>query len=144
MHKRAIGYDAQLAAWLEKRVPHFTAAPGTRCLGIVRGQRLLAVVAYSNFSEPGEVWAGDVEMSAAADSPRWWSRSVGRDVFSIPFRQFGVGRVTARVRKRDRRTRRFVEGVGFRLEGVMRHALRTDDVCVYGMTRRDWENSNYV
>ncbi len=143
MYRLALGFDAELSQWLQKRIPHFSASPETRCVGVVRGKSLVGVVAYSNFSQPGEIWAGDVEMSCAADSPRWWSREVGRAMFKIPFEQFGCERVTARVRKKDKRTRRFVEGIGFKLEGIMRRALKNDDICVYGFLRRDWENSVY-
>ena len=67
-----------------------------------------------------------------------------RDVKQNPVILIGVQcPVTARVRKKDKRTRRFVEGIGFKLEGIMRRALKNDDICVYGFLRRDWENSVY-
>lgn len=48
-------------------------------------------------------------------------------------------RVTAEIAKRNRKARRFVEHVGFRLEGTLRHGWHdgTDDMCIYGLTAED-------
>ena len=144
MYRLALEYDKPLCEWLKQRVPHFYPSDGVKCVGVIRGGKLVAAVAYSGYFAGNDHWSPDVEMTAAADSPRWWSRSVGRDLLGIPFRQFGCERVTLRVRKKDKRTRRFVEGIGFKLEGIIRRALRSDDACLYGLTRRDWERGKYV
>lgn len=144
MHRLALGFDAELSKWLRRRVPHFYPSEGVKCVGVIRNNKLVAAVAYSGFFPGNEHWSPDVEMTAAADTPRWWSRSVGADLLGIPFRQFGCERVTLRVRKKDKRTRRFVEGIGFKLEGILRRALRSDDACLYGLTKADWERGKYV
>lgn len=135
--------DPRLLEWLALKIPQFQPGEGCRAVGVVRGGELVGVVAYSNFLAPSEVWSGDCELSCAASHPRWFSRQVGEILLGIPFKQFGVGRLTLRVAKRNKRARRFVEGIGFKQEGVMRHALRRDDVILYGLTRRDWENGKY-
>ena len=144
MHRLALGFDAELSKWLRQRVPHFCPSDGVKCVGVIQDNKLVGAVAYSGFFPGNEHWSPDVEMTAAADTPRWWSRAVGRDLLGIPFRQFGCERITLRVRKKDRRTRRFVEGIGFKLEGILRRALRSDDACLYGLTKTDWERGKYV
>jgi RimJ/RimL family protein N-acetyltransferase len=52
------------------------------------------------------------------------------------FRKEGMKRLTAEIAKKNKRARRFVEHVGFRLEGTLRHGwhVGNDDMCIYGMT----------
>lgn len=138
-------YDSpKVMAWLQAQIPQFVPGEGARAVGVVRGDKLLGAVAYSNYLAPSEHWSGDVEMSCAAESPRWFSRQVGEVLLGIPFRQLRVGRISLRIAKRNKRARRFVEGLGFKQEGVMRHALARGDVVLYGMTLEDFERSNYV
>ena len=48
-------------------------------------------------------------------------------------------RLTAEIAKRNKKARRFVEHVGFRLEGTLRHGWHdgADDMCIYGLTAKD-------
>lgn len=55
-------------------------------------------------------------------------------VFTWIFAQ-GFKRITAKVAKKNKRSRKITEGMGFRLEGTLKYALDgTQDMCVYGMT----------
>lgn len=61
-----------------------------------------------------------------------------RTMFSVPFEAVGLARLTCLVAKKNKRSRRFVERLGFTLEGAMKRGFdghRT--ACIYGMTRED-------
>lgn len=52
------------------------------------------------------------------------------------FRLQKMKRLTAEIAKRNKRARKFVEHVGFRLEGTLRYGWHdgNDDMCIYGLT----------
>lgn len=94
------------------------------------GEKPQAVVMYHNYRGEG------IEVSMAAVTPKWAKRDDIRACLAYPFHQLQVRRVTALVDKRNRRARRFLEGIGFILEGSLKDALPDGDMCLYGMTRR--------
>lgn len=92
--------------------------------------RVLAVVFYSHFN------GADVQMHITSRDPRWCSRGTLRGFFHYPFEQLRVRRVTAIIRKKNRRARRMNERLGFTLEGVHPQCYPDGATAVsYGMTR---------
>ena len=68
----------------------------------------------------------------------------------LPFDQWGCNRITAVVDKHFTHSRRLVEGVGFKLEGVVRKVLPGDwkypsgrDAVIYGLLRQDFEEGRF-
>ncbi len=77
----------------------------------------------------------DVELTIFLDTPQALSRNLLHQLFTWAFEQQGFKRLTAHVSKRNKRSRRFVEGLGFKLEGVKKLGFHDGaDECVYGMT----------
>ena len=78
----------------------------------------------------------DGKLSIYANDPRFLTPAMVSDLCRFVFVEAKFLRVTAETAKRNKRARRFVEGMGFRLEGTMRHGWHdgTDDMCIYGMT----------
>jgi RimJ/RimL family protein N-acetyltransferase len=67
-----------------------------------------------------------------------WTRGFLREAFRYPFLQLGAGRLTARIHAGNSASRKFVEALGFKLEGIIRETLADGaDLCVYGMLRRE-------
>jgi len=62
----------------------------------------------------------------AADDPRWAMPGTLRALFAYPFQTLRVKRMTCMVDEPNVRCRRFLEGCGFKLEGV--HPLAFDGV----------------
>jgi L-amino acid N-acyltransferase YncA len=92
------------------------------------------VVAFDNYR--GE--AG-LELSIASDNPRWATRQTIATLLMYPFGQLNCRRVTAFVLKGNKRSRRFVEGIGFKLEGKLRDAGKNNEpMLVFGLTKRDF------
>jgi hypothetical protein len=78
----------------------------------------------------------DCEITMAADTPKWAQRNVLRVVFEYIFYRMKCVRCTCSVAKRKGtgRTRRFLVGMGFALEGSLRRAYDGEyDALVYGL-----------
>ncbi|MCG8435497.1 MAG: GNAT family N-acetyltransferase [Gammaproteobacteria bacterium] len=93
--------------------------------------KIAAVVIYSHFQKP------DVTVHVASDNPHWATPGRVKKAFGYPFTQ-GYKRITAFIEKRNKRARKFAEGIGFVYEGNKRNARENDDLIMYGMTLKDW------
>jgi RimJ/RimL family protein N-acetyltransferase len=125
-----LGKDEIVIPWIVEKIPHADNFTNATSIGIARDDKLIGGVLYSNFRDR------DLEMSAAGDG-NWLNRSSLYAIFSYPFLQLGCARVTAIVPKRNKPTRKFIEKVGWKLEGTHRHAFPNDDACSYGMLKND-------
>jgi RimJ/RimL family protein N-acetyltransferase len=132
-YPKSIPENDGLKAWIEQRVPEYKSGASTVCVAVERGGKLVAAVAWDG-------WRGaSIEVTIAADDPRWISRQTVTSLLAYPFVQLKCQRVTSFVRKGNKRARRLNDGLGFKLEGRLRdagHNLET--VLVYGLTRRDY------
>ncbi len=121
------GYDKVLGEWVAKRVEMKLDNMYTT-IGVMQGGNIAAVCLYRNYRDH------DIEMVFAADTPRWATKGNIAAFFRYPFVQLGCKRVTALVSRHNKRSRRMVEGLGFKHEGTMRKAFdgKVDLVC-YGL-----------
>lgn len=126
-----------LCAWAESKITGAKFA-NYQTIGVLRDGKIAAVAVYHEYRHPS------IEMSFAADSPRWATRQVIYTLMAYPFDQLEVRRVTAITRKKNRKIRRLIEGIGFKLEGTLRFAYDkpNDDACVYGFFRENLEKLN--
>jgi hypothetical protein len=130
-----------LAAWAAARIPHVGADGFGPCwaVGVVRGDAMAAVVVLHDF-QPS---LGTVQLSAAADSPRWATRQVVGAILGAAF----LGRLGAPVRRvwtatpsTNERAVRFNLGVGFVREAVLReHYAPKVHAVICGMMAREWQ-----
>lgn len=126
------GADHVVRTFVAARVPGEPDFGAGTALGVVRRGKLVAGVVYHSYR------GHDIEVSCAADDPRWAARRALRRLFSYPFRQLGCARITALTGDANLRTQRFLEGLGFRREGF--HPLALDgreDLVSYGMRSDD-------
>ena len=121
------GCDAALGRWVGEHLA-IDLGPGA-AIGVADGDRLLAAVYYNGFRWPS------IEMSVYANSPRWLNRRVAHWCFAYPFRQLRCRRAGASCAAGNRRTRKLLEGLGFKLEGVARQAWPEGDACTWGQAR---------
>lgn len=118
----------QIADLIRTHLSDIEAIERHQAIAVVNGQEVEAVILYGDYTRD------DIRMHIASSSPRWCQRGILRALFDFPFGQLRVGRVTAIIQKSNRKARRFVERIGFRLEGVHpRDGGPT--LCSYGMTR---------
>jgi RimJ/RimL family protein N-acetyltransferase len=125
-----------LIEWASQRMPYRIDWGPSQAIGVAEGQRISAVVVYSRHEQMPH--GNMVEMSIAADSPIWCRRGVLRALFHYPFVQLACVRVNARIGRKNKRARRLVEGLGFKLEGMGRRAYDgRQDAAIYSMLRNE-------
>lgn len=105
-------------------------------IGLVRGGGLVAGVLYNNF-EAGNVCAH----IGAIPGGHWLTPSFLHAMFAYPFEQMGKRRITGLVARKNRKARRFIEKLGFKVEGTLAHYYERDDMIVYGLLR---ENCQFI
>jgi RimJ/RimL family protein N-acetyltransferase len=101
-------------------------------IGVARNSQLIAGIVYSEYRDDG-----DIRITIASSSPLWATRQNIRSLLHYPFIQLGCRRVTTITPKHLRRARKFLTGIGFKLEGVMREAVDGRDACIYGMLKHE-------
>jgi RimJ/RimL family protein N-acetyltransferase len=117
--------------WLSDRLGMDMVGPDRKAVGVLRGNELVAVVAWSNF-----VWP-DIHVHMASTTPRWCTRSHVREILYYPFVQLQCKRVTALTEATNQRARAFLCHLGFRQEGIHPDACPNGDVVSLGLLARD-------
>lgn len=125
-----LGQDDLVIPWIIERIPHTSFFDDATSIGVERDGELIGGVLYSNYRDR------DIEMSAAGEG-NWLNRANLYAFFAYPFLQLGCARVTAIVPKRNKDVRKFIEKVGWVIEGRHRHAFPNDDAISYGMLKND-------
>ena len=127
------GEDERIARWVHAQIPHMPAGFGeAKALGVVDASlSILGGVVFHEYR------GNDIQMSCAAVSRRWLNRQFLFAIFYYPFITLGCERVTSFVPANNKHTRRFLEGLGFIQEGIMRRGFIEDDCAIYGMLRSE-------
>ncbi len=116
---------AELAAWAAARIPHVGADGFGPCwaVGVARGDALAAVVVFHDY-QPGH---GTVQLSCAAETPRWASREVVGAILGFAFNGawWSVRKVWTATPSTNERAIRFNKGIGLKQEGILRHHYAT-------------------
>lgn len=107
--------------------------PLFQCLGFGRDDKLLCVVVVYHVTEDNAF------VAFASDSPRWASKENIAALGDWVFNQMGKSRVTATVKKGNKRARKFDEGIGFKVEGKLRRAVDGKDMMIYGLLKDEHE-----
>lgn len=112
--------DQEVADWVAQRIPHLR-GPGfgaCRAIGVISDQgEMLAGVVYHDFQAAYET----IQLSMAADSPRWAKRGVIRGLLHYPFEQVGIHKLWTATPHTNTRAIKFNKGVGFKQEAVLAH-----------------------
>ncbi|HEX4571513.1 MAG TPA: GNAT family protein [Dongiaceae bacterium] len=125
--------DEQLAAWIGGQIG-VAFSPPYVCIGIVRGETLVAAVLYNDFQPP------NIQMTIASITPRWASRQVIARLLAYPFLELQCLRVSAVTRATNEDARRFLARLGFHQEGHHPLLFPDDDGVSYGLMRSDAEH----
>lgn len=107
--------------------------PLFQTLGFSREGEMLCVFVAYQFSHP------NIFMSFASKNPRWASKENIRALGIWIFHDLNCNRVTTLTQKKNRRSRKFQEGMGFKHEGKLRNASDEGDIIIYGLTQTDHE-----
>jgi hypothetical protein len=115
-----------VAAMVAARIPNVSFGEYT-ALGVVRRGKLVGGVVYHNYVKH------DIQVSIAIDGSLFmpW-----RALFSYPFNQLGCRRITAMIGRKNKKSRKICEALGFKLEGVHLKGLDgQQDVMSYGLLK---------
>lgn len=108
-------------------------------LGVVRDGKILGAVLFHNWQPD----YGTIELSAAADSPRWLSRKTINEVFRLCFEQFDCQQVYSRMAADNIRAAKIYDFLGFKRITLpnMRGAGRDEFLML--LTRQEWREVYY-
>lgn len=102
------GADKEVAEWVSRRVPGYTATPDARALGIIRSNKLVAGVTYENFN------GVNVECAiASVPGSNWATRRTLHAIFDFPFNQLGCRAITILVASTNLISLNLVTKMGF-------------------------------
>ncbi|MGE0757077.1 MAG: GNAT family N-acetyltransferase [Pirellulaceae bacterium] len=129
-----------VAEWVTARVENFDGPRGSyQSLGVVDKDRLIAGAVYTDYRERTNLF-----VTFAADSPRWATRGNIYTILGWPFDQLGCERLSALVVKKNKRSRKLLEGLGFVLEGTHPGWFGPGTVaCSYGLLRQQFMTGRF-
>jgi RimJ/RimL family protein N-acetyltransferase len=133
--RRFLVGDDRLLDWIADRIPGTDASHWkglARAVGVVIDGEIVAAMAVGGWER------GNVEISFAADSPKWATRDTIRRMMAWPFVQLDCHRVTTRISENNHRAIRFNEGIGFKREGIIREGWgQGEDAILFGLLRSE-------
>jgi RimJ/RimL family protein N-acetyltransferase len=135
---RVLYHDDKRVADFVRDLVGLSKGPGWEhyvALGVVNESGgLLAGVVFHNY----RALAGDIEITAAAWTPRWCTPETLRRIVAYPYHELKCARCTARTGEHNVRAIKFLEGLGFRLEGVARKGFDANhNMLIYGVLRAE-------
>lgn len=133
------GADPEIIEWVSRRIDGYDGFENAVAIGVVRQGKIICGVVYHNYRQSGP----SIEISFAADDPRWATKTNIHHLLAYPFEQLGCERVTGLVLEDNKTAIKFDEGVGFEQEGRIRRAHQGKDILIYGLLREDFFNGKY-
>lgn len=116
--------------WARERIPKLEAWMGeAKSLAAMEDDRILGVVVYDAFT------SFECCMHIVIEDRRCVNRRILKQVFSYPFKQLGLRRVTGLVPESNVAALAFDLRLGFRHEGRKLHGAGDEDEIILGMTR---------
>ena len=130
-------FDEVLARWVLERVNVTRSLmPGSYyAIGVHSKGEIVAGALYTDYVKLGT--GGKIEISFAASTPRWAHKSIILALLHYPFEQLKCHVVVATVRRKNKRSRRFVEWLGFTERGIIPNWPYDEDTVIYALRRED-------
>lgn len=134
------GENERVGQWVNRRCGVCHRPYGNfQAIGILNNETLVGGLCF--FDEQ----VRDISVAMALDSPLSAMRGRIADVMAYPFIQLEKPRVSAQIAVSNKRSRKFVEGMGFVLEGIKRQAANDgEDLAVYGLLREDFKFKEWI
>lgn len=131
-----------VAAWVADQIPHVSGfAPPYRTAAVFdRGHRLIAGVVFHDWIKE----AGTMQLSMAAISPKWATRSVLSGLFRYAFVTNGANKLWTATPHDNEAAIRFNAGIGMRQEAVLRHHFGPGrHAVIRSMLADEWRASRW-
>lgn len=140
MNKLVTGSNAlfheRVAEWVMRRagVGNSLLHPGEfYTIAVTRDGTLAAAALYHNYCRMGT--GGRVEISMAADDPRWLDRGVIRGLLHYPFFQLNCHVVVCTTGESNLRTIKLLTGLGFEERGRLPCRPYCEDTITFSLSR---------
>lgn len=92
---------------------------------------VIAGLLYHDYCALGN--GGKIEISMASEDPRWAQKGIIRALLHYPFIQLRCHIVICTTNRTNKRTRKFLEGIGFSERGTVPNRPYADDTIIYAM-----------
>ena len=112
---------------------------GDTILAVTKGENVVGIVAFHNY----DAHAGVMEMSAAAETPRWLSRKVLAEMFGYVFEECGCQAAVLRCDPKDKRMERIATAYGFKRYEIPRLRGRDKSEAIYVLGDDEWRANGY-
>lgn len=133
------GEDARrVAEWVAARIEGCERGFGP-CVAMSVGDPVIGAVVFHNWNPEG----GVMEMSAAADSPRWLNRQTLQAMHGYIFDDAACQLAVMRVSERNTRMKRIAEAFGYTPHTVPRLRGRDTAEIIYTLPDDVWRASKY-
>lgn len=133
------GEDAQrVSEWVAARIPGCERGFGP-CAALSVGSPVVGAVIFHNYSPEG----GVIEMSAAADSPRWLTRPVLWAMHAYIFADAGCQLAVMRVSEQNKRMLRIARAYGYDAHRIPRLRGRNEAEIVLTLSDDQWKESKF-
>ena len=134
-----IGFEREeeAEAWARERLNAACEPELYRAMAAVdeRGEFACAIV-FSNFT------SRNIDLNFAARDGRWITPDgaveMFNGIFDYAFNTLRAARCTSLIKGQNIKSRKFVEQLGFKLEGIMRSAFDDDDLYIYGFLASEY------
>jgi hypothetical protein len=100
-------------------------------MGFSINDQLACVIVAFNYMKPS------VTMAFASKNPRWATKGNIQSIGQWAYEDLACERITVFIKKSNKRSRKFCEGINFRHEGKLRKATDDSDVIVYGLLKEE-------
>lgn len=119
--------------FVEERIPEAKFRDDAKAIGISRDGELVGGVVFDTFCDHS------CRISVASDgSGHWMTKEFVLSVFSYPFVQLGLRRISALVSETNAASLKFVKAFGFTEEGRLREdGDNGEDMLVFGLLARE-------
>jgi RimJ/RimL family protein N-acetyltransferase len=135
---------SDVAAWVASQIPQMSGGHdfgACQAVGVIgEDGRLLGGIVFHNW----QAGFRNIEVSFASSTSRWLTRNLLRQILAYPFDQLQCQRITALTPKKNAQARKFLDGFGFKREGVVRRGFGNDDMIVSGLLAREWRASKWM
>ena len=135
LNAQARNYNALIGEFVARLIPgaeHAEDFGAYQSLGFADSKGLVAGVVFLNYKQHA------VDINLGAINAKWASRAAFKMISHFAYEGLAVNRLHASVGKRNKRSRKLLEGVGFKLEGCLKKGFSKDeDMMIYGMVRDD-------
>lgn len=150
--KLLYGHAEEVAAWVGWRIPltrkRMERSPGVAPFGpayaigvLDQSNTLIAGVVYHNWDPDCQT----MELSFAADTSRWLTRNLIRELMDYAFSTVGVNRVHSLTPKSYTAARRFIETFGFKREGVATDGFGPGEHAIISrLLKREWLETKWA